>query len=135
MPTAETLREPSSVPRSADDERRVTAWIGQGVVIEGKITSAQDLRIDGKVDGTIEVGNHGLIIGASADVKANLVAKSVLISGAVRGNVKASDRVDLQASGSVAGDITSPRLVVVEGAVVRGKVDAGGNRGSKKPAE
>ena len=77
------------------DERRVTAWIGQGVVVDGRITSAQDLRIDGKVDGTIEVGNHGLIIGASAIVKANLVARSIVISGAVNGNVTASERVDL----------------------------------------
>jgi cytoskeletal protein CcmA (bactofilin family) len=128
MPTADTLHEPSSAPKSAVDERRVTAWIGQGVVIEGKIASAQDLRIDGKVDGTIEVGSHGLIIGASAEVKANLVAKSIIISGAVRGNVTATERVDLQATGSVAGDISSPRLVMHEGATVKGKLDVGGTR-------
>src|SRR5258705_4267838 len=94
-------------PRAASvgDERRVTAWIGQGVVVEGRITSAQDLRIDGKVEGTIEVGNHALIIGAGAEIKANLVARSILISGAVIGNVTATDRVDLHAAGSVEGDI------------------------------
>jgi cytoskeletal protein CcmA (bactofilin family) len=113
------------------DERRTTAWIGQGVVIEGRITSAQDLRIDGTVEGTIEVGSHGLIIGTGAAVKANLIAKSILISGTVTGNVTATDRVDLQATGVVSGDINSPRLVVVEGAVIKGKVDAGGNRGTK----
>ena len=131
MPTADTLREPSSTARSAEDERRVTAWIGQGVAIEGKIMSGQDLRIDGKVDGTIEVGNHNLIIGASAEVKANLVAKTLLISGTVKGNIKATDRVDLQATGSVAGDITTPRLAMVDGAIIRGKVEAGGNRSAK----
>jgi cytoskeletal protein CcmA (bactofilin family) len=121
-----------ALPRSAVDERRVTAWIGQGVVIEGKITSAQDLRIDGKVDGTIEVGDHGLIIGASAAIKANLVAKSILINGSVVGNITASERIDLQPTASVVGDITTPRLVMAEGATVRGKVAAG--RGSKNPA-
>jgi len=115
------------------DERRVTAWIGQGVVVDGRITSAQDLRIDGKVDGTIEVGNHGLILGANAAVKANLVAKSVLISGTVVGNVTATDRFDLQASGSVEGDIRSPRVVVADGAVIKGKIDTGGGRGGKSP--
>src|SRR3954465_13709324 len=104
------------------DERRGTAWIGQGVVVGGRITSAQDLRIDGKVDGTIEVGNHGLIIGASAAIKANLAAKSILISGAVKGNITARERVDLQATASVEGDINAPRLVMVEGAIVKGKV-------------
>jgi cytoskeletal protein CcmA (bactofilin family) len=126
MPTADTPT------RSAADERRVTAWIGQGVVVEGKITSAQDLRIDGKVEGTIEVGDHGLIIGESAAVKANLAAKSILISGSVTGNVTARERVDLQATGTVTGDITAPRLVVVDGAVIKGKVMAGPDRSRKK---
>ena len=133
MSTVDTLRErgegtASAAAKSSADERRVTAWIGQGVVVEGKITSAQDLRIDGKVDGTIEVGNHGLIIGASADIK----AKSILISGTVKGNITARERVDLQSTSSVEGDISAPRLVMVEGAVVKGKVETGGNRTSTK---
>jgi cytoskeletal protein CcmA (bactofilin family) len=130
MSTADALRErepanSSPAPKSAVDERRVTAWIGQGVVVEGRITSTQDLRIDGKVDGTIEVGNHGLTIGASAAIKADLVARSILISGTVSGNVTATDRVDLAATASVEGDINSPRLGIADGAVVKGKVDTG----------
>ena len=117
------------------DERRITAWIGQGVVVEGKITSGQDLRIDGKVDGSIEVGNHGLIIGASAAVKANLVARSIIISGSVNGDVTASERVDLQANGSVDGDITTPRLVMADGAFVNGNINAAGRRADKPAAE
>jgi cytoskeletal protein CcmA (bactofilin family) len=109
-------------------ERRVTAWIGKSVVIEGKIISSQDLTIDGKVDGTIELGNHGLTIGAGAQIKADLVAKTITISGAVTGNVTANERVDLQATGSVEGDITTPSLLMEEGAVIRGKVDARGKR-------
>ena len=133
MSSADTLREPSQTnsspaPRSEVEERRTTAWIGQGVVVEGRITSSQDLRIDGRVEGTIEVGEHLLIVGARAAIKANLVAKSILISGTVIGNVTARDRLDLQATGSVEGNISSPRLVMVEGAVVKGKVDARGNR-------
>ena len=98
------------------------------MIVEGKITSAHDLRIDGKVEGTIEVGNHGLILGASAAVKANLVARSIVISGTVIGTVTATDRLDLQATGTVEGDIRSARLVVADGATINGKVDTGGNR-------
>ena len=115
-----------AVPDS--DERRVTAWIGQGVVVEGRITSGQDLRIDGKVDGTIEVGNHGLTIGAGAAVKAHLVARTVIISGTVTGNVTATESVALHESATVEGDITSPRLKMADGAIVKGKVDAAGRR-------
>ena len=120
-----------SAENKTGDERRVSAWIGQGVVVEGRITSAQDLRIDGKVDGTIAVGDYGLIIGASAAIKADLIARSVLISGTVTGNVTASDRVDVHATGSVEGDITTPRLVLADGAMVKGKVDAGSRRAVK----
>ena len=105
------------------DERRVTAWIGHGVVIEGRITSTQDLRVDGKVEGTIEVGDHGVIVGQSADIKADLVAKSILISGTVVGDVTAAHRVELKSGASVEGDIRSPRLVIADGAIVNGTIE------------
>src|SRR3954470_978705 len=93
------------------DERRVTAWIGQGVVVEGRISSAQDLRIDGKVDGTIDAGKHELTIGAGAAIRANLTARAMLIAGAVTGNVTATERIELSATGSVQGDVKAARLV------------------------
>jgi cytoskeletal protein CcmA (bactofilin family) len=136
MASADTLAErsqtnSSAAARSEVDERRATAWIGQSVVIEGRITSSQDLRIDGKVEGAIEVGDHLLTVGAGAAVKANLVARSILISGSVIGDVTATERLDLKATGSVEGDISAPRLVMVEGAFVKGKVDASGTRAKK----
>ena|SRR5687767_4077960 len=109
-------------------ERRKVAWIGPGVRIEGKLTSAEDLVIDGKVDGAIEVSDHHLNIGPAGAVKANLVARRITISGAVVGNVSALERVDLHASGTVTGDISTPRFVMADGAAVAGKVDAGGSR-------
>ncbi len=141
MATPEALREQgqtssSNTPVQSPEERRVTAWIGQGVAIEGRISSAQDLRIDGKVQGTIEVGNHGLIIGASAAIKANLVARSILVCGAVTGNVTATERLDVQATGSIDGDLKAPRLALADGAIVRGKVETGGTRAAQsRPAE
>jgi cytoskeletal protein CcmA (bactofilin family) len=136
MTTAQTARDASpansaSAPRSEADDRRVTAWIGQGVIVEGRIISSQDLRIDGRVEGSIEASKHSVTVGARAAVKANLIARSILISGTVIGNVTATSRIDLQATGTVEGDITAPRLMMVDGAVVRGKVSAGGTRPTK----
>ena len=112
------------------DERRVTGWIGPGVAIEGRITSAQDLRIDGKVEGTIEVGDHGVTVGQTAEIKADLAVKWILISGAVIGDVTATERVEVRQGASVEGDITTPRLLLAEGAVINGIVDAAGPRDS-----
>ncbi len=134
MSTVTESREPSrtnATESASSDERRGSAWIGQGVVVEGKITSAQDLRIDGKVEGTIEVGNHGLIIGATAAVKADLAARTILICGAVIGNVTAAERLDVQGTASVEGDLTAPRLAMMDGALVNGKVEARGTRAAK----
>jgi cytoskeletal protein CcmA (bactofilin family) len=114
----------SPAPRPGFDERRVTAWIGTALIVQGKVISAQDLTIDGKVEGTIELGDHGLTIGPGAEIKADLIARTILISGAVTGNVTATDRVDLRATGSVDGDIVAPRFAMAEGAVIKGRVDA-----------
>jgi cytoskeletal protein CcmA (bactofilin family) len=113
----------------ADDaERRVNAWIGQGVTIAGRISSTQGLRIDGRVDGTIDVAQHELVLGPGSDVKANVTAKSILIGGALVGNVVATERLQIQATGSVQGDVIAPRLILLEGAVLLGKVDVEGGR-------
>jgi cytoskeletal protein CcmA (bactofilin family) len=108
------------------DERRVSAWIGTALTIEGKVISTQDLTIDGRVEGTIELGSHELMIGSAAKIKADLVAQTITISGAVTGNVTATNIVDLRATGSVEGDITTPRLVMADGATIKGRVDAAG---------
>ncbi len=117
-------------PRSAMEERRLTAWIGKSLTVQGRVISAQDLTIEGQVEGTIELGDHALMVGTGAGIKADLRAKTITISGAVTGNVTASDKVDLRATGSVEGDIVAPRLVMVEGAIINGRVQAGGARGS-----
>jgi cytoskeletal protein CcmA (bactofilin family) len=110
----------------AADERRVSAWIGTALIVEGKVISTQDLTIDGSVEGTIELGNHGLTIGTSAKIHADLVALTIVISGSVTGNVTATSMVDLRATGSVEGDITTPRLVMADGAYIKGRVEAVG---------
>ena len=113
------------------DERRMAGWVGKALMIQGRIVSTENLTIDGTVEGTIELGEHSLTIGAGASIKADLVAQTIIISGAVVGNVRASVKVDLRATGSVAGDITAPLLVVADGAVISGRVDANGRKRSE----
>jgi cytoskeletal protein CcmA (bactofilin family) len=112
------------------EERRKSAWISKAVWVKGDIVSTEDLVIDGKVEGTIELGDHSLTIGQDASVTANLVAKSVNISGEVKGNVTGNAAVALRATGAVEGDIKAPRFVMEDGAVLHGKVDASGKRGA-----
>lgn len=108
------------------DERRIAAWIGKAVVIKGDIKSSQDLTIDGQVEGTIELGDHSLTIGTGAAVTADLIGSTITISGNVSGNITAREKVDLRATGYVKGNITAPRFVMADGAVVMGRIDTSG---------
>src|SRR6266850_987848 len=80
-------------------ERRMAAWIGKALRVEGRIVSAEDLTIDGSVEGSIELGDHSLTIGPGATVKADLSARAITISGEVTGTVRATELVELHATG------------------------------------
>ena len=110
------------------DERRVAAWIGRALRVEGRVVSEENLTIDGQIEGTIEVGSHNLMIGPGATVKADLTAGTISVSGRVVGNITATERVDLHPTAAVDGDIATPRLVMADGATVKGKVRAGKKR-------
>jgi cytoskeletal protein CcmA (bactofilin family) len=104
------------------DERRLIAWVGKSVVFKGDLVSSEDMAIDGRVEGTIEVRGHTLTIGPDADIRATIVASTVTIHGAVSGKITADEKVDIRPSGSVEGDIIAPRLAMADGAILRGRV-------------
>ena len=108
-----------------------SARIGKSVVIRGEVKGAEDLIIDGRVEGTVTLTESRLTIGASANVAADLTARDILIQGAVHGNIVASGRVELRSGSVVEGDVRATRLAVEDNAVFRGKVDL--SQGSKSP--
>jgi cytoskeletal protein CcmA (bactofilin family) len=113
------------------DERRVVAWVGKSVVFKGELSSSEDMTIDGRVEGSINVREHSLIVGPDADIRADITAATVTIFGAVHGSITARDKVDVRHTGSVQGDISSPKLAVVEGGVLQGRVSINGRTGPK----
>ena len=97
--------------------------IGKSVVIKGELNGSEDLTIEGRVDGKIELRQHVLTIGPNGKIKAQVFAKSVLVLGEVIGDITATDKVNIRENGSVDGDITSQRVAIAEGAHFRGSVD------------
>jgi cytoskeletal protein CcmA (bactofilin family) len=98
------------------------ANIGKSISIKGDLTGNEDLVIEGKVEGKVDLPNNQLTVGANGVVKAEVSAKSVVVIGRVAGNCKGSERIEIQATGIVEGDVAAPRLVVAEGAVVNGSI-------------
>jgi cytoskeletal protein CcmA (bactofilin family) len=121
------------VAGEVSNERRQVAWIGQGVTVEGRIVSNQDIRIDGHVQGSIEVGQHELHLGAGAELKADVNARSVLVGGRIEGDVTATERIQIQSTGVLLGDVVAPRLIIQDGGMLRGKADVAGTRGKVAP--
>jgi cytoskeletal protein CcmA (bactofilin family) len=99
------------------------ARIGKSIVIRGEVKGAEDLIIDGRVEGTVQLGENRLTIGPNANVAADLTAKDILVLGQVQGNIIAAGRVELRAGCLVEGDVRALRLAIEDNAGFHGKVD------------
>src|SRR3989442_2751258 len=97
--------------------------IGQTIFIKGELTGDEDLTIEGRVEGKIELKDHNLIIGPNGKINAEINAKSVTVIGSVVGNISASEMVEIKSSGTVMGDIKSSRISIADGAHFKGSVD------------
>jgi cytoskeletal protein CcmA (bactofilin family) len=116
-------RQTSEMERPAE---RDLVNIGKSVVVKGELSGSEDLTIEGKVEGKIELSQHVLTIGPNGKIKAQIHAKSVIVLGKVNGNVVATERVSIREKGAVDGDITAPKVAIAEGAHFRGSVDMQG---------
>lgn len=113
----------SALPGRPAEERRVMVWVGKSVVFKGELVSSEDMSIDGRVEGTVDVRDHTLTIGPDAEIHANISAKTITIHGAVTGSIKASEKVDIRDTGKVDGNISAPRVAMAEGADLHGRID------------
>jgi cytoskeletal protein CcmA (bactofilin family) len=117
-PPAQPARAAERGPRQGEE----MANIGKSISIKGDLSGNEDLVIEGKVEGKVELPNNQLTIGANGLAKAEINAKSVVVIGKVAGNVRGTERIEIQATGIVDGDVAAPRLVVAEGAVLNGSI-------------
>ena len=104
-------------------ERRTTAWLGSSIEVNGKISSNEDLQIDGTVEGPISVQGKRLTVGRSGRLSSEIDAREIVVYGKVRGNLRARDRVEIKKDGSVMGDITTGRIMIEDGAYFKGKIE------------
>ena len=99
------------------------ASIGKSIIINGELSGSEDLTIEGRVDGKIELRDHVLTVGANGRIKATVSAKAIVVLGSVTGNLTATDKVDIKENGSVEGDIIAPRVAIADGSHFRGSID------------
>jgi cytoskeletal protein CcmA (bactofilin family) len=97
--------------------------LGATLTIEGKITSEEDLQIDGKIQGPISVQGRRLTVGHTAELNSDVNAGEVIVYGKVVGKLHARDRVEIKKGGSVFGDITTVRISIEDGADFKGRIE------------
>ena len=138
-PTPEPVRPTPPAPVHENTPSRPAAvasadqaTIGKGLTIKGEINGSESLYIDGKVEGSVNLPGNRVTVGRNGQVAASITAREIVVLGKVRGNVTATDRVDIRAEGSLSGDVAAARISIEDGAFFKGGIDI--RKPESKPA-
>jgi cytoskeletal protein CcmA (bactofilin family) len=128
-PASVRVPEQPAVPRSQPAEPRrpasqgERAVIGPSIIISGDISGDEDLFIQGRVEGRIELAQHSITVGANGRVKADTHGRTVTIEGEVEGDIQAEERIILRPTARVRGNMVAPRVALEDGAKFQGTID------------
>lgn len=111
--------------RGGLDLGELHAFLGEGIQFTGEVTCAGTLRVDGCLEGQI-VRSELLVVGERGEVRAEIEVGRLVVSGHVKGNITARQRVELLGASRVTGTIRTPCMVVAEGAILDGKCEMAG---------
>ena len=129
LPTTTTATAAPSSPAPEPPRRSGDrATIGPSIFIKGDLAGEEDLVIEGRVEGKVDLKQHNVTIGKNGRVKADVFGRIVTVEGEVDGNVFAAEQAVLRQSGAVRGNITSPRVTLEDGSRFKGSIDMDGTR-------
>jgi cytoskeletal protein CcmA (bactofilin family) len=109
--------------RFEPESRGGAATIGKAVKVVGQIFSREDLYVDGDVEGTIEALENKLTVGPNGTVQAAVKAREVVALGTIKGNVDATDKIEIRKDAKLSGDIRTARIIIEDGAYFKGSID------------
>jgi cytoskeletal protein CcmA (bactofilin family) len=113
-------KRPDTPQAAAPD---ATGWLGSSLLVKGDITGTEDLLIDGSVEGLIHLDQRKLTVGATARLTADINARDVVVYGSVKGNVRATGRIEIKKDGSIIGNLTTAQIMIEDGADFKGSIE------------
>lgn len=115
----------SPVPSAAEPPRRTgdRATIGPSIFIKGDLTGDEDLVIEGRVEGKVDLKQNNVTVGRNGRVRADVFGRVVTIEGEVDGNVFAQEQAILRQAGAIRGNISAPRVILEDGSRFKGSID------------
>jgi cytoskeletal protein CcmA (bactofilin family) len=125
---------PSTPASAAPAVANQSSLIGNTLLIKGEVFSDDEILIEGRIQGKINVKNR-VIIGKNGNVEADIDAREVIIKGKVTGNVKGGQRVEIVPAGILHGNINSPRVVIADSGVFEGNIEMHGREDKHKGRE
>lgn len=99
------------------------ALLGQSLSLEGKITGSEDLILEGKLKGIVDLKDNAVRLTSHGRVEGDIIARTIGIEGEVVGNLYAAEMVCIHRSGYVQGIVSAPRVIVEDGARLKGSID------------
>lgn len=96
-------------------------YIAEGITVEGKITGNKSVGIDGNFEGELDISSK-VVVGETGEIKGNITAEDVEISGKMDGNIIADNFMEAKPTGQIIGDIEASRLVIEDGAIFEGNI-------------
>ena len=124
--------EASPLGKSPMEQLKEQAIIGPSIRIKGTLSGKEDLIIQGRVEGKIDLKKNNITVGKSGRIKGDIYGKVISIEGEVRGNLVGEERIVLRQSGRVRGDMRAPRINLEEGAKFNGNIDMDSESGEKR---
>ena len=115
----------SSMPHSGriKPENHGSPTIGKAVKVVGQIYSKEDLCVDGDLEGTVEALEHKLTIGPNGTVHADVKAREVAVQGSLKGDVEATDKIEIRKDAKLVGNIKTARILIEDGAYFKGGIE------------
>ena len=116
------IKFPLSLHGKEDTNSHQASYIGETLILKGELQGNEDVVIEGKFRGKIDLPNHTLKVEKGGKVEADINVKSIHVTGEVVGNIHASEKVYIADEGHITGDIIAPRISIADGAQFKGNV-------------
>jgi cytoskeletal protein CcmA (bactofilin family) len=124
--------QPVTPPRPAAPSPGHTSYLGPSFTISGELRCGESLRIDGSVKGEVHCDNQ-ITVGDKGSVHATIDGDIVVIAGEVQGDIKARRKITLESTARVTGDLSTPGIVIQEGARLEGRIMISGAPAGAEP--
>ncbi len=118
----EGMEKPATV-QGIVTKRKEAATIGPSISIKGDLSGEEDLIVEGRVEGTIDLKQNNLTVGREGRVSASVRANTISVEGEVEGDLTGDEQVVVRRSGNVQGNINAPRVTLEDGCKFRGSID------------